>query len=138
MGTFFPLLSFFLSSFLGVVSMRFLEDTSRMALVYDPEKHDVEIVHAQFNRLLNELIKGNINRNTFQAWEIELMLDIQACDFGDTPQKELLKRYQKAVQRAYDKGSKMPMKLSAYLQSLRSRRVAASESSEELTQQAAS
>jgi hypothetical protein len=109
-----------------------------MALVYDPTKHDTEIVHAQFNRLLNELIKGTINRNTFQAWEIQLMLDIQGADFGDTPQKEMLKRYQKAVQRAYDKGSKMPMLLTEYIQSLRSRRVAASEAAEELTRQVAS
>lgn len=96
-----------------------------MALVYNPNIHDIEVVHAQFNRLLNELIKGNINRNTFQAWEIELMLDIQSCDFGDTPQKEMLKRYQKAVQRAYDKGAKMPMLLSEYISGLRSRRIAA-------------
>ena len=113
-----------------------------MELVYDPTKHDVEIVHAQFNRLLNELIKGSINRNTFQPWEIELMLDIQACDFGDTPQKEMLKRYQKAVQRSYDKGVKMPMKLSDYIQGLRSRRAAAAEATgtgaDELSRQIAS
>jgi len=113
-----------------------------MALVYDPTIHDVELVHAQFNRLLNELIKGVINRNTFQRWEIELMLDIQACDFGDTPQKEMLKRYQKAVQRSYDKGVKMPMKLSEYLESLKARRVASSASrattSDEVVRQFAS
>ena len=90
-----------------------------MALVYDPNKHDIEIVHAQFNRLINELIKGVINRNTFQSWEIELMLDIQACDFGESQQKEMLKRYQKAVQRSYEKGAKMPMKLSEYINSLK-------------------
>jgi hypothetical protein len=109
-----------------------------MALVYDPSKHDIEIVHAQFNRLMNELIKGAINRNTFQAWEIELMLDIQAADFGDTPQKEMLKRYQKAVQRSYDKGVKMPMKLSEYIDSLKSRRLANTTAREEVASQIAS
>jgi hypothetical protein len=111
-----------------------------MALVYDPTKHDIEIVHAQFNRLLNELIKGTINRNTFQPWEIELMLDIQACDFGDTPQKEMLKRYQKAVQRSYDKGVKMPMKLSEYINGLKSRRMAAAatDTADEVIRQIAS
>jgi len=106
-----------------------------MALVYDPARHDIEIVHAQFNRLLNELIKGSINRNTFQPWEIELMLDIQGADFGDTPQKEMLKRYQKAVQRSYDKGVKMPMKLTEYMQSLRSRRAAAAETAASTTEE---
>jgi hypothetical protein len=111
-----------------------------MPLLYDPDKHDIEIVHAQFNRLINELIKGSIGRNTFQAWEVELMLDIQACDFGDTPHKEMLKRYQKAVQRAYDKGAKMPMKLSEYISSLRSRRNAAQQTTtaDEISRQVAS
>ncbi|MFN7545745.1 MAG: hypothetical protein ACK5TN_23445 [Acidobacteriota bacterium] len=94
-----------------------------MASVYNAEAPDAELVHAQFNRLLNEFLKGAFNRNSFQPWEIELILDIQACDFGDSTQKELLKRYQKAVQRAYDKGAKMPMKLSEYLANLRSRRL---------------
>ena len=109
-----------------------------MALEYDPTKHDIEIVHAQFNRLVNELIKGVINRNTFQPWEIVLMLDIQACDFGDTQQKEMLKRYQKAVQRSYEKGVKMPMKLSEYMNSLKSRRIASATVNEEFSNQIAS
>jgi hypothetical protein len=93
-----------------------------MPLVYNPEVHDIEIVHAQFNRLMNELLKGNIARNTFQPWEIELLLDIQAADLGNASEKEVLRRYQKAVQRAYDKGAKMPMKLSDYLGALKARR----------------
>lgn len=94
-----------------------------MALASIVDAPDAEVIHAQFNRLLGELLKGAFNRNSFQPWEIELILDIQACDFGDSTQKELLKRYQKAVQRAYDKGAKMPMKLSEYLANLRSRRL---------------
>ncbi len=95
-----------------------------MPPAYNPEIHDVEIVHAQFNRLVNELLKGTIARNTFQPWEIDLLLDIQAADLGDASEKEVLKRYQKAVQRAYDKGAKMPMRLSEYLDSLKSKRAA--------------
>jgi hypothetical protein len=98
-----------------------------MPLVYNPEVHDVEIVHAQFNRLINELLKGNIARNTFQPWEIEILLDIQGADLGSVPEKEILKRYQKAVQRAYDKGAKMPMKLTDYLNSLKSKRASHTE-----------
>lgn len=93
-----------------------------MPLVYNPEVHDVEIVHAQFNRLINELLKGSIQRNTFQPWEIELLLDIQSADLGGVSEKEMLKRYQKAVQRAYDKGAKMPMKMTDYLNSLKAKR----------------
>ena len=98
-----------------------------MSLVYDPAKHDIEIVHAQFNRLINELLKGVINRNTFQPWEIEVLLDIQGCDIGDVSEKDILKRYQKAVQRSYERGVKMPLKLSEYLNTLKNRRVALAE-----------
>jgi hypothetical protein len=73
---------------------------------------------------MNELIKGSINRNTFQPWEIELLLDIQSADIGRASEKEIYKRYQKAVQRAYERGAKMPMKLSEYLDGLKSKRVA--------------
>jgi hypothetical protein len=95
-----------------------------MPLNYDPKVHDIEIVHAQFNRLINELLKGSIQRNTFQPWEITIMLDIQACDPGDASRKDLLKRYQKAVHRAYEKGAKMPMTMTEYLNGLKDRRVA--------------
>lgn len=109
-----------------------------MALPYDPNIHDSEVVHAQFQRLLNELIRGAINRNTFQPWEIELLLDIQACDFGDSSQKEVLKRYQKAVQRAYEKGAKMPMKLSEYLDQLKQKRLASAAARADVSRQIAS
>ncbi|GAB4411898.1 MAG: hypothetical protein OHK0021_20610 [Bryobacter sp.] len=95
-----------------------------MPLTYNPKVHDVEVVHAQFNRLMNELIKGTISRNTFQPWEIELLLDIQSADLGRYSEREIYKRYQKAVQRAYERGAKMPMKLSEYLEGLKSKRVA--------------
>lgn len=97
------------------------------SLVYDPATHDTEIVHAQFNRLIAELLKGAINRNTFQPWEIEVLLDIQSCDIGDISEKDILKRYQKAVQRSYERGAKMPLKLSEYMATLKSRRIALAE-----------
>lgn len=96
-----------------------------MSLVFNPAVHDTEIVLAQFHRLMNDLIKGNFNRNTYQPWEIQVLLDIQGTAPDDAQQRDLLKRYQKAVQRAYEKGAKMPMLLSEYLESLKLRRVPA-------------
>jgi hypothetical protein len=93
-----------------------------LSLVFNPDVHDTEIVLAQFHRLINDLIKGNFNRNTYQPWEIQILLDIQGTSEGDAAQRDLLKRYQKAVQRAYEKGAKMPMLLSEYLDSLKTRR----------------
>ena len=78
---------------------------------------DHEAMLAQFNRLVQELLKGSMNRNTFRPWEIEILLDIEDCNFRDGTKRETLKRYQKAVQRQMEKGANMPMKLSEFLSS---------------------
>lgn len=87
---------------------------------------DSETVLAQFNRLIGELLRGSLNRNSFRPWEIELLLDMESCDFTDVNKRETLKRYQKAVQRHMDRGARLPLKLSEYLESLRCRRAAVS------------
>jgi hypothetical protein len=69
----------------------------------------------RFNRLMQELIRGTMTRNTFQPWEIEIMLDIEACQVHEPVKKETLRRYQKAVQRSMEKGAQMPLRLSEYL-----------------------
>ncbi len=85
---------------------------------------DSETILAQFNRLIQELLRGSLNRNTFRPWEIELLLDIETCEFRDTNKREILKRYQKAVQRHMEKGARLPFKLSEYMESLRAKRAA--------------
>jgi hypothetical protein len=70
---------------------------------------------SRFNRLMQELIRGNMNRNTFQPWEIEILLDIDACQIREPVKRETLRRYQKAVQRAMEKGAPTPLRLSEYL-----------------------
>jgi len=85
---------------------------------------DAETILAQFNRLMNELLRGKLIRNTFRPWEIELLLDIQMCDLRDGQKREILRRYQRAVQRQMEKGSRDPMKLSEYLAANRAKRVA--------------
>jgi hypothetical protein len=79
------------------------------------ETQDSEVVLTRFNRLIQELIRGTMNRNTFQPWEIEVLLDIEACNLRDAVKKETLRRYQKAVQRAMEKGAAAPIRLSEYL-----------------------
>ena len=79
------------------------------------ETQDAEVVLTRFNRLIQELIRGNMNRNTFQPWEIEILLDIEACNLRDAVKKETLRRYQKAVQRSMEKGAPAPFRLSEYL-----------------------
>ena len=85
---------------------------------------DSEAILAQLNRLMNDLLKGKLVRNTFRPWEIEILLDIETCDLKDGQKRETLRRYQKAVQRQMEKGSDVPMKLSDYLEANRVRREA--------------
>ena len=37
---------------------------------------DMEAMVAQFNRLISELLRGTMSRNTFRPWEIDILLDI--------------------------------------------------------------
>ena len=86
---------------------------------------DSDAVLAQFNRLIQELLRGNMHRNTFRPWEIDLLLDIEACDLRESSKRETLRRYQRAVQRQMEKGDRLPMKLSEYLESVKAKREAA-------------
>src|SRR5438552_3275070 len=83
---------------------------------------DSDTVLAQFNRLIAELLKGNLQRNTFRPWEIEVLLDIEACNLRDSARRETLRRYQKAVQRHMEKGARLPLKLSEYLEAVKAKR----------------
>ena len=85
---------------------------------------DSDAVLAQFNRLIQELLRGTINRNTFRPWEVDLLLDIEACNLRDSTKREALKRYQRAVQRHMEKGARLPLKLSEYLEAVRVKREA--------------
>jgi len=85
---------------------------------------DSELVLAQFNKLINELLRGTINRNCFRPWEIEILLDIENCNLKDGNKKETLRRYQKFVQRQMERGAPSPATLSHYLSGLRAKREA--------------
>ena len=88
---------------------------------------DSDAVLAQFNRLIQELLRGNMQRNTFRPWEIALLLDIEGCSLREANKKDTLRRYQKAVQRHMEKGERLPLKLSEYLENVRQKRTKTSE-----------
>src|SRR5580700_12165784 len=85
---------------------------------------DSDAVLAQFNRLVQELLRGNMRRNTFRPWEVELLLDIEGCNLRESAKREVLKRYQKAVQKQMEKGARLPLKLTEYLDSVKAKRAA--------------
>jgi len=41
---------------------------------------ELELLRNRFNRLMNELARGEIVRNSFQPWEVEILLDIEVRD----------------------------------------------------------
>ena len=88
---------------------------------------DSDAILAQFNRLIQELLRGNMHRNTFRPWEVELLLDIEGCGLRDAARRETLRRYQRAVQRHMEKGSASPLKLSEYLEAVKAKRAVKSE-----------
>jgi hypothetical protein len=83
---------------------------------------DSDAVLAQFNRLISELLKGELQRNTFRPWEIDVLLDIEGCNLRDSARRETLRRYQRAVQRHMEKGARLPLKLSEYLEAVKAKR----------------
>jgi hypothetical protein len=85
---------------------------------------DSDTVLAQFNRLIQELLRGNMHRNTFRPWEVELLLDIEGCGLRDASRRETLRRYQRAVQRHMEKGARLPLKMSEYLEAVKAKRTA--------------
>ena len=80
----------------------------------DKSENSEEIL-SQFNRLIRELLRGQINRNTFRPWEVELLLDVENCNLRESSRDSTLRRYQKAVQRQLERGGGEPMKLSEFL-----------------------
>ncbi len=77
--------------------------------------YELETMLTQFNRLMSELVRGRIQRTTFQPWEIDILLDIEACDLRDANRRQVLKRYQRAANRFVDRGGRTMLKLSEYL-----------------------
>lgn len=76
---------------------------------------DPQLVLSRFTRLMNELQRGQITRNTFEPWEVELLLDIGACGLKPKRLRSVLRGYRKAAERRLDYGVVPPLKLSEYL-----------------------
>ncbi len=85
---------------------------------------ELELTLNRFRRLVGELIRGELARNSFQPWEVEILLDIESCPVKSKERLEILRRYQKAVEKQMEIGPGPPMKLSEFLQLRATRRPA--------------
>ncbi len=78
---------------------------------------DSDTVLARFNRLIQDLLRGSIRRNTFLPWEVDLILEIDQCPLREGPLRRELLRYQAAVRRRMVNGERTPPRFSDYLSS---------------------
>ena len=69
----------------------------------------------RFKRLIGEVLRGQIGRNSFVAWEVDILIDFDACELEPRRRTEILRQYQRAVERQFEYGSGPPMKLSQFL-----------------------
>lgn len=85
---------------------------------------DRELLLNQFNRLMQDVFRENVSRTCFHPWEIELLLDMQQCELRPSRKRELLRSYQKSVQRHLEKSGGTPPKLSEFIEERKTKRTA--------------
>jgi hypothetical protein len=77
-----------------------------------------------FNRLIQELISGAVQRNTFTQWELELLLDLQTSRMRKSSRPEILRRYLRAVQQHFaSHPDSPPLRLSEFVKKEWGRRI---------------
>jgi len=79
----------------------------------------------RFRRLMNELLRGETARNSFAPWEVDLLLDFDACHLPSRRRLEIFGQYQRAVERQMENGPGPPMRLSQFLVERERRRITA-------------
>jgi hypothetical protein len=82
---------------------------------------ELELMLNRFNRLIGEVMRGALARNSFQPWEVDILVDLENCRIERGRRLEILRQYQKAVERQMESGPGPPMKLSTFL-AMRARR----------------
>lgn len=84
---------------------------------------ELELMLQRFHRLIAELMGGKTGRNSFLPWELDILLDLETCQFERRRRKDILRQYTRAVDRQMQHGPGPPMKLSEFLK-LRAERAA--------------
>jgi hypothetical protein len=74
-----------------------------------------ELMLNRFRRLLGEVLRRETGRNAFHPWEIAILLDLEECKLESRRRLEILRQYQRAVERQLEAGPGPPMKLSEFL-----------------------
>src|SRR5580658_10345137 len=90
----------------------------------EEDLNQLEIQLHRFNKLMVEVMRGSITRNSFQPWEFEILMDMDLCQFDRRRRLDILRQYQRAVGKQMERGPGPPMKLSRFLEIRASRQTA--------------
>ena len=83
----------------------------------------LELMLNRFRRLMTDVQRGTFSRNDFQPWEVEILLDATGCQLERRRRPDVLRQYQRAVEKQMETGPGPPMKLSDFLALRAKRRV---------------
>jgi len=75
----------------------------------------LELMLNRFRRLIAEVMRGATARNSFQPWEVDILMDLERCELDRRRRFEILRQYQRAVEKQMEMGPGPPMKLSEFL-----------------------
>jgi hypothetical protein len=81
----------------------------------------LELMLNRFRRLISDLQRGAFTRNDFHPWEVDILLDVADCQLERRRRTDILRQYQRAVEKQMETGPGPPMKLSEFL-AIRARR----------------
>jgi hypothetical protein len=87
---------------------------------------DLELMLHRFTRLINEVMSGECERNSFLPWELAILLDMEDCQLERRRRLEILRQYRRAVEHQMEFGPGPPMKLSQFLE-IRAQRAASTQ-----------
>jgi hypothetical protein len=76
---------------------------------------DTELTLNRFRRLIRELTSGTLARNSFQPWEVEILMDLENCRLERRRRLDIIRQYERAVERQMNSAPGPPMKLSEFL-----------------------
>ena len=86
--------------------------------------NQIEIQLHRFNKLLGDVMRGSSTRNSFQPWEFEILLDMDDCQLDKRRRLDILRQYQRAVNKQMERGPGPPMMLSRFLEIRANRQLA--------------
>jgi hypothetical protein len=76
---------------------------------------DRELMLNRFRRLVGDLLRGRLTRESFAPWEVDILVDLDDCQLESRRRGDIVRQYQRAVEKQMESSDGPPMKLSQFL-----------------------